>query len=300
MSLLIVGSMALDTIETPFGKVKEVLGGSATYSSVSASFFTDPRVIAVVGKDFPKENIKFLNSKNIDTRGIEIKDGLTFRWEGRYESDLNRAITLKTELNVFSDFKPVLPAEYRESKNIFLGNIDPELQINVLDQLKSPKLIACDTMNYWIENKLNVLKELLKRIDIFVINDGEAREISKEANLLKAAKKIIKMGPRLLIIKKGEHGCLLFTKENIFSAPAYLLDNVYDPTGAGDTFAGGFMGYISKSPKINKTILRQAIVYGSVMASFAVEDFSLNKLKTIKKRDIEARYKEFEDMTKFC
>lgn len=299
MCLLIVGSVALDSIETPFGKVKEVLGGSATYSSVSASFFTDVRTIAVVGKDFPKEHLRFLESKGINTKGIEIKEGKTFRWQGRYDYDLNRAITIKTELNVFSDFNPVLPDEFKNTSLVFLGNIDPDLQQRILKQLNSTKLVACDTMNYWIENKKSSLKKLLKNIDIFIINDGEAREISGEANLLKASRAIIEMGPRLLIIKKGEHGCLLFSKTAIFSAPAYLLDEVYDPTGAGDTFAGGFMGYIAKSGRITESSLRQAMVYGSVMASFNVEDFSLNRLREITSHDINSRYKEFEKMTKF-
>ncbi|MDD5072960.1 MAG: PfkB family carbohydrate kinase, partial [Candidatus Omnitrophica bacterium] len=242
MSLLVVGSIALDSIKTPFGKVDEALGGSAVYFSCAATFFNSARLVGVVGADFPKKYIQLLEKRGVDVTGLKIDGGKTFRWKGEYGFDLNTAHTIYTYLNVFADFKPEIPAEYRDSDNVFLANIDPSLQLDVLKQVDDPRLIACDTMNYWIENKPKELKKLLKHVHIFFANDKEAREFSGELNLLKAARYIFSCGPKIAIIKKGEHGVLCISKDFIFSYPAYILEDPFDPTGAGDTFAGGFMG----------------------------------------------------------
>ena len=299
MSLLVVGSVAFDTITTPFGKCKNVLGGSATFFSVSASFFSPVNLVAVVGKDFPESHIRFLNKKGVDTKGLVIENGKTFSWEGEYNWDFSNPRTIATNLNVFADFNPKLPREYRNAPYVFLANIDPEIQNRVLNQISKPKLVACDTMNYWIENKKKELKKLLKKIDIFFINEAEARELTGEASLVKAAKDIIKMGPKKVIIKKGEHGSLFFSENSVFSTPAYLLESIYDPTGAGDTFAGGVMGCLAQAAGSVDKNLRKAIVYGSVMATFAVEDFSLRRLGTITKKDITRRFNKFKKLTHF-
>lgn len=299
MGLLVVGSVAFDSVKTPFGEVEEVLGGSATYFSTSASFFTKVSLVAVVGEDFPNEHVRFLKSRNIDLSGLERAPGRTFRWKGEYSYRLNEAHTLDTQLNVFQSFKPKLPAAYRGHEVVFLANIDPDLQRDVLKQVKKPKIVACDTMNFWIEGKKESLIRTLKMVDILIINDGEARELSGEANLVKAAKKIMRIGPRVLIIKRGEYGVILFTGKEIFSAPAYPLESVFDPTGAGDTFAGGFMGYLAKTLDFDNANIRKAIIFGSVMASFNVEDFSLNRLKKLKYPEIEKRYREFRRLTHF-
>lgn len=299
MSILVVGSVAFDSVETPFGKAEEVLGGSATYFSTSASFFTGVSLVAVVGEDFPDEHIAGLRGKGIDLAGLRKVPGKTFRWKGYYGYDLNQAHTLETHLNVFSTFNPEVPAAYREAPFVFLANIDPELQMKVLDQVKKPKLVACDTMNFWIEGKSDALKELLKRVDLFVINEGEARELSKESSLVKAAKVIMGYGPRVLIIKRGEYGALMFTASSMFSAPAYPLEDIFDPTGAGDTFAGGLMGYLASTENITEENIRRAIIYGSVMASFNVEAFSLERLHTLKPAEIKERYYEFRRLTQF-
>ncbi|OGP15225.1 MAG: sugar kinase [Deltaproteobacteria bacterium GWA2_54_12] len=299
MSILVVGSVAFDSVETPFGKAEEVLGGSATYFSTSASFFTGVNLVAVVGEDFPDEHIAGLKGKGIDLAGLKKVPGKTFRWKGYYGYDLNQAHTLETHLNVFSSFNPEVPAAYREAPFVFLANIDPELQMKVLDQVKKPKLVACDTMNFWIEGKPDALKELLRRVDLFVINEGEARELSKEASLVKAAKVIMGYGPRVLIIKRGEYGALMFTASSMFAAPAYPLEEIFDPTGAGDTFAGGLMGYLANTENITEENIRRAIIYGSVMASFNVEAFSLQRLHTLKPAEIKDRYYEFRRLTQF-
>lgn len=299
MSILVVGSVAFDSVETPFGKAEEVLGGSATYFSTSASFFTDVSLVAVVGEDFPDEHIKGLKSKGIDIAGLRKVPGKTFRWKGYYGYDLNQAHTLETHLNVFSSFNPEVPAACKQAPFVFLANIDPELQMKVLDQVEKPKLIACDTMNFWIEGKPDALKELLRRVDLFVINEGEARELSKESSLVKAAKRIMGYGPRVLVIKRGEYGALMFTQRSMFSAPAYPLEEIFDPTGAGDTFAGGLMGYLSNTGNISEESIRRAIIYGSVMASFNVEAFSLQRLNTLKPDEIKNRYYEFRRLTQF-
>jgi len=297
MSILVVGSVALDTVKTPFGKRKEALGGSAVYFSTSAIFFSPVSIVAVIGEDFPKKYIDFLQKKGMDLRGLEVRKGKTFRWEGEYDWDFSNPRTLSTELNVFSDFNPDIPAEYRDINHVFLANIDPEIQMAVLKQMKKPRLIACDTMNYWIENKRKALLKLLKNVQIFLLNESEARELTGESNLVKASRSILKMGPSRLIIKKGEHGCLLFSDKSIFSIPAFLMESIYDPTGAGDTFAGGMMGYLASCRKVNETNLRKAIVYGSVIATFTVEKFSLERLGRISRDDITKRVKEFKKLT---
>ena len=299
MSILVVGSVALDTVKTPAGKRSQVLGGSAVYFSVSASYFSKVRLVAVVGSDFPVKYVRLLKNKGVDSRGLEVKRGRTFRWEGEYDKNLSDAQTRSTHLNVFSAFKPKIPKEYRNSKYLFLANIDPELQESVLSQVSRPKLVACDTMNYWIQNKRKQLLRLLKKVDIFFLNESEARELTAECNLIKAAKALIKFGPKRVIIKKGEHGALLLVKNSAFCAPAFLLESVVDPTGAGDTFAGGVMGYLAKSGKFNDNTLRNAIVYGGVMATFAVEGFSLQRLASISKKDIDKRIKKFKNFTCF-
>ena len=299
MSILVVGTVALDTVQTPFGKVKNALGGSATYSAIAASFFNKVKLVSIVGKDFPQKFINLLHSKNIDTKGLQIKKGKTFRWSGRYTYDLNSAETLRTELNLLSRFDPHIPLNYQKEKFIFLANIDPHIQLKVLNQLKTPELVVCDTMNYWIEHEKEALKQVVRRSDILMLNDAEARQFSRESNLIKAAKALLKLGPRLVIIKRGEHGCSLFSRAFSFYIPAYLLEEALDPTGAGDTFAGGFLGYLAASPKLCESAFKRAVVFGSVMASYVVEDFSLNQLTKIKRRNIEIRFSKFQQLTRF-
>jgi sugar/nucleoside kinase (ribokinase family) len=299
MSLLCVGSVALDSVETPFGKRSDVLGGSATYFSTVASFFTPVRLVAVVGEDFPPPHVEALARRGIDVAGLERKPGQTFRWRGRYDWDLNTAHTLETQLNVFADFKPKIPAEYRSSQYVFLGNIDPVLQLEVLKQIERPKLVACDTMNFWIESKRKELLETLKHVDLLFVNDAEARELSEEWNIVKAARKILTFGPRSVVVKRGEYGCLFFTQDNVFAAPAYPLASLFDPTGAGDSFGGGFMGYLARKATHDTQHLRRAIVLGSVMASFAVEEFSLDRLNRLTGPEIRKRYHEFRTLTEF-
>ncbi len=299
MSILVVGSVAFDSIETPFGKVKNVLGGSAVYFSTSASFFTDVNLVAVVGEDFPQEHIDFLSSRNIDLQGLTRDRGETFQWEGKYGYDLNEAQTLATRLNVFEKFKPRIPDSYAGADYIFLANIDPDLQMDVLSQVNSPKIIASDTMNYWISSKHDSLRKVIGKVDILIINEAEARQFSQEPNLVRAARKMLDLGVKTLIIKRGEYGVLMFTQTSIFAAPAYPLEEVFDPTGAGDTFAGGFMGYLANTGDTSDAGIRQAIIFGSVMASFTVEDFSLNRLKKLSYKEIEERYRGIKAMTHF-
>lgn len=299
MGILVVGSVAFDSVETPFGVVEEVLGGSATYFSTSASYFTDVCLVAVVGGDFPEEHTEFLRSRNIDLRGLVRNAGDTFRWKGRYGYDLNEAQTLETRLNVFESFRPSIPSEYADAEFVFLANIDPDLQMEVLRQVNKPRIIASDTMNFWISSKPEALKKVIGKVDILIINDGEARQLSQEPNLVKAAKMILSLGVKTLIVKRGEYGVLMFTGNSIFAAPAYPLEKVFDPTGAGDTFAGGFMGYLANTGNLTDAGIRQAIIFGSVMASFTVEDFSLNRLKRLDYREIEERYRGFKAMTHF-
>lgn len=299
MGIVVVGTVAFDTVETPFGKGENVLGGSATYFSTSASFFSDVSLVAVVGEDFPDEHVSFLQSREIDLQGLQRIPGKTFHWTGKYGYDLNEAQTLDTQLNVLLDFKPDLPATYRNTDVLFLANIDPELQLQVLDQVDKPRLTACDSMNFWISSKPDALKAVMQRVDIVVINEGEARMLTGEANLVKAARQIIALGCKRLVVKRGEYGVLMFTADTVFAAPAWPLEEVFDPTGAGDTFAGGFMGYLANTGDLSEDGIRQALVFGSVMASFNVEDFSLNRMKRLTYPEIEARYRSFKGLTSF-
>ncbi len=301
MSLLVVGSLALDTIETPFGKAEEVLGGSSVYISVSASYFVEPvRLVGVVGSDFPKSAIEFLKSKNIDLTGLQIIDiGKTFRWGGKYHYDLNVRDTVYTHLNVFEHFKPVIPESYKKSSYVCLGNIDPTLQQCVIEQIQNPRLVIGDTMNFWINGKRKELQKAIEMMDVLVLNDSEARLLSNEPNLIRAAKIIMKMGPRIVIIKKGEHGALLITEKTIFSAPAYPLENINDPTGAGDAFAGGFIGWIAKTDDLSEENLKCAVIYGSTLASFCVEMFSIDRIKDLSHLEIKDRFLEFRALSHF-
>ncbi|MEE8574014.1 MAG: PfkB family carbohydrate kinase [Thermodesulfobacteriota bacterium] len=299
MSILVVGSVAFDSVETPFGKADEVLGGSATYFSTAASYFSPVKLVAVVGEDFPEEHVDFLKSRQVDVEGLTRVPGKTFRWKGRYDFDLNQAHTLDTQLNVFSDFDPVIPDSYKKSPYVFLANIDPVLQLKVLEQVESPKLVACDTMNFWIESKPEVLKDLFKSVELVVINEGEAREFAGDASLVKAARTILGYGPKTLIVKRGEYGALMFNGDTIFSAPAFPLEDIFDPTGAGDTFAGGLMGHLAKTGDLSEANIRKAIIVGSTMASFNVEAFSLERLKELSPNEIDVRFGEFKRLTHF-
>lgn len=301
MSLLIVGSVAFDSVSTPFKSVENALGGSATYISLSASYFTAPAyIVGVVGDDFPKKYFDLLESHNVNLMGVQVVEGgKTFRWAGKYHYDLNTRDTLLTELNVFEAFDPVIPDKLRKSTYVCLGNIDPTLQLKVLDQLEAPQFVVCDTMNYWIEGKQDELKKVLKRSDVLIINDSEARLLSNEPNLIKSAKVIREMGAKILIIKKGEHGALLFMEDTVFSAPAYPLEMINDPTGAGDTFAGGFTGYLHKTQDLSPNNIKRAVVYGSTMASFCVEQFSTEALENLSTLRIQDRYREFMTISRF-
>jgi sugar/nucleoside kinase (ribokinase family) len=295
--LLVVGSVALDSVETPFGKVQEVLGGSATFFSYSASFFTTVHLVGTVGEDFPEAHIGVLRDRGVDVRGLRVAKGRTFRWAGAYGYDLNEARTLDTQLNVFADFRPELDETQAHAPYLFLANIDPELQLGVLRQMRTrPRLVALDTMNFWIQGKRDALVRVLREVDVVTINDGEARQLAGEPNLIRAARKIATFGPRTVVVKRGEYGALLLDDGAFFVVPAYPLESVFDPTGAGDTFAGGFMGYLAFRDRTDSASVRRAMVYGSVMASFAVEDFSLNRLTRLDAREIDRRYAEFEDL----
>lgn len=301
MGLLIVGSLGLDTVATPFDKIEDALGGSATYISLSASYFGGPvELVGIVGSDFPKPYIEILENHNVDLEGLQIvQGGKTFRWSGKYHYDLNVRDTLSTELNVFEKFDPVIPDKFKKAKYVCLGNIDPVLQSKVLDQLEEPQFTVCDTMNFWIEGKKNELLKLLPRVDVLIINDSEARLLAHEPNLIRAARMIRDMGPEILIIKKGEHGALLFTNETIFSAPAYPMETIFDPTGAGDSFAGGFIGYLYKTRDLSSESLKRAVIYGSTMASFCVEKFSTKGLEELSYLQIQDRYREFMTLSRF-
>ena len=299
MSILVVGSVAFDSVETPFGKAEKVLGGSASFSSVAASFFVPVNLVGVVGSDFGEKERAAFAGRDIDLAGLEVADGLTFHWGGKYSFDLNSRDTLFTDLNVFQSFKPKIPAAYRQSKQVFLGNIDPELQRDVLDQVDTPDLVACDTMNFWISGRLEELKKTLARVDTLLINDAEARQLSGEWNLVKAARAIRGMGPKTLVLKKGEHGVIMFTEQGAFAAPAYPLEEVFDPTGAGDTFAGGFLGYLAGAPARDEATLRRAVVMGSTLASFCVEAFSLDRLLRLTRAEIDERFRLFKRLTHF-
>jgi sugar/nucleoside kinase (ribokinase family) len=300
MSLLVVGSVAFDALETPFGKVERTLGGAATYFSVAASFFTHVNLVGVVGDDFTRQDEKIFRGRRIDISGLERAAGKTFFWAGRYGNDPNDRVTLATELNVFLTFRPRLPERFRSSRHIFLANIDPTLQRSVLEQIDGrPHTVGLDTMNYWIEKTPAELREILRHTDVLMINDAETRMLSNEHNLLRAARHIFSLGPRTLVIKRGEYGALMVDKEGVFSVPAVLLEEVHDPTGAGDSFAGGFMGYLASVPRVTDAALRRAMVFGSVMGSFAVERFGLQRLRCITRRDINARARHFAELTRF-
>jgi sugar/nucleoside kinase (ribokinase family) len=299
MSILVVGSVAFDTVDTPFGRAEKVLGGSAAFFSVAASFFAPVSLVAVVGDDFGEKALSAFKGRPIDLEGLERTPGKTFHWQGKYSYDLNARETVCTDLNVFEFFKPRIPDRYRRSEHVFLGNIDPVLQRQVLDQVERPRLVACDTMNFWISGKPDEVRRTLERVDILLINDAEARQLSGEWNVVKAARAIRAMGPRTLVIKKGEHGVLMFSEEGSFAAPAYPLEEVFDPTGAGDTFAGGFLGSLAGAPTLDETALRRAVVMGSTLASFCVEAFSLDRLVTLSRPEIDARYRLFKRLTHF-
>jgi sugar/nucleoside kinase (ribokinase family) len=301
VSLLVVGSLGIDTIETPFGKVTDVLGGSATYIATAASYFAAPvRLVGVVGNDFPGEHLQFLESREIDLEGLQVDGGgKTFRWGGRYHYDLNNRDTLYTELNVFEKFDPVIPESYRRSAYVCLGNIDPDLQRRVLEQITRPRLVVGDTMNFWISGKMDSLRATMKLLDVLILNDAEAREMTREANLIRAARAIIGMGPKTVVIKKGEHGAMMVTEQTIFSAPAYPLETINDPTGAGDAFAGGFTGWIARTDDLSESNIKRAVIYGSTLASFCVERFSLDRFADLTYLEIQDRFREFRELSRF-
>jgi sugar/nucleoside kinase (ribokinase family) len=300
MSLLVVGSVAFDEVETPFGKCDKMLGGSASHFSISASYYTDVRVVAVVGGDFGVEEQQVFDRHGVDTSDLEhIPEGKTFRWFGRYEYDLNVAHTLDTHLNVFADFKPKLSAAAKKSRLVFLGNIQPDLQREVREQVPDAALVALDTMNLWIDTSRDSLLRTIKGVDVVIINDAEARQLTGIPNLIKAARAILSWGPKALIVKRGEYGAVLFTAENYFAIPAYPLESVFDPTGAGDTFAGGFMGYLASQDKLDEPAMRRAMIFGSVMASFNVEEFGTERVRRLTYDEINQRFKAFKQMTHF-
>lgn len=299
MKIVVVGSVALDSIKTPFGDQKEILGGSATHFSLAASFFTKVGLVAVVGKDFPEKHISFLKDRGVDLAGLQVVDGETFRWEGYYEYDLNTAHTLDTKLNVFESFDPSLPADYRQAPFLFLANVDPDIQIKVLEQARQDAFSVCDTMNFWIERKPDSLKELVKRVNFCLMNDSEAREFCGTFSLLDSARQILDMGPQAVIFKKGEHGALLFMDQSHFAAPAFPLEEIKDPTGAGDSFAGGFLGYLANAGDVTEEHIRRAVIYGSVMASFNVEGFGTDRVARLTADEIEERFQIFRQITNF-
>lgn len=297
-NLIIVGTIGLDDIKTPFGEVKGALGGSAVYSCIAASFFTRPGMVAPAGEDLPKEYEDFLKSRNILLDGVE-KNGKNFRWSGSYEYDMNEAKTLKTELNSLASFKAVLPEEYKKTKYVFLANTDPELQLKVLEQLENPEFVMLDSMNLWIENKKEALIEVMGKVDAVLLNEGEARMLFNTSSLVKAGNEILKLGPKYAIIKKGEHGALMFSNGSHFNAPGYPLEELKDPTGSGDSFAGGLLGYLAKTEDLSERNLRKAIIYGSTIASFNAEGFSVSRLKTLTNEEINKRFQEFRNIREF-
>lgn len=297
MSVLVVGSVFFDSIDTPHGAVEETLGGAATYFSVAASLFTPVRMVAAVGQDFPQHELDALRARGVDLSGVQVGTGATGRWAGRYHEDMNRRDTLDLQLNVFADFDPTLPASYLDATHVFLANIDPRLQRRVLEQLSSPALVGCDTMNHWIDGSRDELEELLTRVDILIINDEEARQLSNERNIVRAARRILDIGPGSVLIKRGEYGVIHFSGNAVFAVPAFPLEEVFDPTGAGDTFAGGFMGSLARGGDASERGIRRAIVDGSVIASFVVEDFGMRRLRTLTMEDFEHRRRQFISLT---
>jgi len=299
LSIIVLGTVALDSVKTPFGERKELLGGSAAHFSMAARLFTKVNLVAIVGKDFPQKHITFLRSKDLNLTSLIIDKGKTFRWEGEYKGNLNSALTLNTELGVLSVFKPCVSQEQCNIKNIFLANVDPDIQVDLLRKMRNPKLVGLDSMNYWIHHKRKELIRLLKRVDIYVANDQEARALSGEDNIIKAAKILKNYGAKMVLIKKGENGVLFYSDRFIFSLPAYPVEHVVDPTGAGDTFAGGFMGYLTKASRINSLVLKKALAYGTVAASFNVEEFGLNRTSRLKPQDLEKRLANFKKCFSF-
>jgi len=299
MSLVIVGSLAFDTIQTPWGRRDRIVGGSGTYCSLAASFFTNPKIVGVVGKDFPAAVLRLFKARGVNTEGLEVRPGKTFHWEGHYGYDPNLRETIRTEINVYEGYRPQLPASYRKADIVFLANIDPDLQDDILIQVRKPKLVAMDTMNLWIGSKPKAIWRVLKKVDILFANDEEVRMLTKEANLIKAGKKILAAGPRLVVTKKGEHGALVFGRKFVFGVLAHPCEDVVDPTGAGDSFAGGFLGYLDKIQRFSHPDIRRAAVYGSVLASFAIEDFGIDRLKTLTQREIETRFRRFKKLVSF-
>jgi sugar/nucleoside kinase (ribokinase family) len=300
MSLLVVGSVAFDAVETPFGKCEKMLGGSASHFSISASYYTDVQIVGVVGGDFSADEQKVFDAHGVDTTDLErIPDGKTFRWFGRYDYDLNVAHTLDTHLNVFADFKPKLSEKSKSARLVFLGNIQPDLQREVREQIPNAELVALDTMNLWIENTRESLLQTIRGVDVVIINDAEARQLTEIPNLMKAARTILSWGPKALIVKRGEYGAALFTRDSYFAIPAYPLESVFDPTGAGDTFAGGFMGYLSSQSKLDEAAMRRAMIFGSVMASFNVEEFGTARIQRLTQDEINKRFRAFKQMTHF-
>jgi sugar/nucleoside kinase (ribokinase family) len=299
MSLLVVGSVALDTIETPFGKAENALGGSATFFSAAASLFCPVQLVGVVGNDFPLDALGFLRARGVDLGGLVRRHGESFRWSGVYSFDLNARETRETRLGVFAEFRPAIPDEFRDARWIFLGNIDPDLQLEVLDQVRAPRMVACDTMNYWISGKRDALLRLLERVDLIMVNDSEARELSGDYNLLRASRWIQAHGPEMVVVKKGEHGAILFTRDLIFFAPGFPLEEVFDPTGAGDAFAGGFIGYLARAGDTTPEHLRRAMIYGSTLGSFAVERFGVERLVDLTTAEIDERVVQFRELTAF-
>lgn len=299
MSILVVGSVAIDSLETPFGSAKNVLGGAATYFSLVASLYAPVNLVAAVGSDFPREHVDLLRGRGIDLEGLQVRDGKTFHWAGRYSFDLNTAETLDTQLNVFAEFRPSLPEKYRRSECVFLANIDPDLQYEVLKQVPNARLTAMDTMNFWIEHKRDSLTRTLSAVDVVLINEAEARQYADTHSLVTAAKRIQALGPQVVVVKKGEYGCVMFTPTSYFAVPAYPLEEVRDPTGAGDTFAGGFMGYLAAVGDLSPESVRQAVVHGSIVASFTVEDFGVSRLCRLDRQQIVQRYRQLREYTAF-
>ena len=299
MSVLVVGTVAFDSIETPSGSVERILGGSASYFALGASYFAPVRMVGVIGQDFPQDHLDLFTQRGIDIEGIKREKGDTFHWRGRYHEDINQRDTIELHLNVLAGFKPNLPESYRDAEYVFLGNIDPAMQIEVLRQIRRLKLVVCDTMDHWIRESRETLKKVLERIEILVVNDSEARLLSGYDNIVKAARAILKMGPKMVLIKRGEYGVLQFSDSSMFATPAYPLEEVFDPTGAGDSFAGGFLGQLARSADQSQGGLRRAIVYGSVVASFTVEDFGVKRLTEVSLAEIEERYQRFVQLTDF-
>jgi len=299
MSFVVVGTFNLDSIETPQETRERIVGGSGTYCCLAASYFTRPQIVGVVGEDFPQEILEHFRNRGVDTRGLEVRPGKTFFWRGRYAEDPNKRTTLATEVNVLKGYRPQIPVEYRDAEILFLANIDPELQEGILSQVRNPKMVAMDSMNFWIRTKPNSLLSVMEKVDVFFANDEEIRMLTGESNLVRAGKQILESGPSVVVLKKGEHGVLLFSEDYVFGIPAYPSEQVVDPTGAGDSFGGGFLGYLDKIQSYGEKDIRIAAVYGSVMASFVIEDFGIEPFKTLSKTQIEDRFVEFQKLVSF-